>query len=291
MKKSLSLTCYLSLTLFIQAHASTYLDTHYPDEIPKPFAEFVFSNYQSARCLFVSSDKQEYYFVPNRGSKQIVCIQNTDNPDYFPKTIVNAKATEGFNWCTEPWLSHDGKQLFFAANKDIWVVQKKQGSWDSPTKLGANINSDGFEFHPSVAKNGNLYFHSRVNSDSEVSIYCSKLVDGVYQPRIKIEGLGCEAGDPAIAPDESFLIFSSDKEGGYGGVTDLYISFNNNGEWTIAQNLGPQVNTECVELGPTISADGRYLFFYRRDKWQGATHSKIFWVDIEKVIQENHLKN
>jgi hypothetical protein len=36
--------------------------------------------------------------------------------------------------------------------------------------------------------------------------------------------------DPLIAPDESFLIFHSNRAGGF-GEHDLYISFNHDGKW------------------------------------------------------------
>lgn len=44
--------------------------------------------------------------------------------------------------------------------------------------------------------------------------------------------------DPFIAPDESCLIFSSNRPGGYGS-NDLYISFrNDNDTWTAPRNMG-----------------------------------------------------
>ncbi len=40
-----------------------------------------------------------------------------------------------------------------------------------------------------------------------------------------------DAGDPCVAPDESYLVFASWRKGGYGG-TDLYLSRRGaNGAW------------------------------------------------------------
>ena len=55
--------------------------------------------------------------------------------------------------------------------------------------------------------------------------------------------------------------------------------------WSRAVNLGGVTNTEHREIAPYISPDGLYLFFSRRDKWQHATYSNIFWVSIEVVMQ------
>ena len=89
---------------------------------------------------------------------------------------------------------------------------------------------------------------------------------------------------PAISPDETFIVFASAKKGGY-GANDLYISFRRrDGTWSKGFNLGPKVNTAGEELGPRISPDGKFLFFYRRDKWQNATCSDIYWTEIKQFM-------
>jgi hypothetical protein len=47
---------------------------------------------------------------------------------------------------------------------------------------------------------------------------------------------------------------------GLGGF-DLYISYNRNGQWTKAQNLGAPINSAVDELSPRISPDGKYFFW------------------------------
>jgi hypothetical protein len=42
------------------------------------------------------------------------------------------------------------------------------------------------------------------------------------------------------------------------------VSHLRDGEWTPARNLGPTVNTQYDEYHPTLSRDGRDLFFVRR---------------------------
>ena len=50
---------------------------------------------------------------------------------------------------------------------------------------------------------------------------------------------------PFIAPDESYLIFTSDRKGNFGGG-DLYISFHNidTDTWTEPINMGAPINTD-----------------------------------------------
>ena len=67
--------------------------------------------------------------------------------------------------------------------------------------------------------------------------------------------------DPFIASDESYLLFVSNREGGYGGP-DLYVSFRlADGSWGEPVNLGEEVNSSADEVHPMVTLDGQYLFF------------------------------
>lgn len=67
--------------------------------------------------------------------------------------------------------------------------------------------------------------------------------------------------DPFVAPDGTYLIFSSHRAGGY-GESDLYISYKREGDgWNDPINLGPQVNSSAEENCPSVTLDGRYFFF------------------------------
>jgi hypothetical protein len=64
---------------------------------------------------------------------------------------------------------------------------------------------------------------------------------------------------PAVSPDGSFIVFSSDRPGGY-GETDLYISFKRGSGWTEPENLGPEINTDQQEISPYINPNGNLLY-------------------------------
>ena len=67
--------------------------------------------------------------------------------------------------------------------------------------------------------------------------------------------------EPYIAPDESFLIFmAGGRPDGLGGF-DLFISYNREGKWTQAQNLGAPINSAANELSPKITPDSKYFFW------------------------------
>ena len=85
------------------------------------------------------------------------------------------------------------------------------------------------------------------------------------------------AGHAYIAPDEQFIIFDSRQSDTY-GKTDIYIAFKTiAGIWSEPINLGPQVNTEYLETCPSLSPDGKYIFFGRYNDEN--EKSNIYWIN------------
>ena len=90
---------------------------------------------------------------------------------------------------------------------------------------------------------------------------------------------------PCVSPDGSYIIFTSERKGGF-GYSDLYISFlDKNNEWITPLNMEiPGENYGVNFKGkfsdtPYITRDGKYLFFNRNG---------IHWIRTEKLI--DHLR-
>jgi hypothetical protein len=81
----------------------------------------------------------------------------------------------------------------------------------------------------------------------------------------------------SVSSDGLTLLFGSQRPSGYGD-SDIWITrrLSVSDDWDPAVNLGPLVNTEYGEDGPSISADGSILYFNsarpnglgRADLWQ-----------------------
>ena len=178
----------------------------------------------------------------------------------------------------EPFYSRDGTKLYFTSNReaqpatnkrDFWVVERTATGWSEPKRLPPPINSDFVEFFYSQAADGTVYFCSnRPGGFGAMDLYRVRQVPG--QPA-RAENLGAQinsqysTGDPCIAADGRFLVFSAAREEGFGG-SDLYVSFRDgSGGWTAPVNLGGRFNTAANEYAPSLSPDERYLFFTRHD--------------------------
>lgn len=82
-------------------------------------------------------------------------------------------------------------------------------------------------------------------------------------------------GYPNLSNDGNALYFSSDMEGGYGGM-DLYVIYREGSNWTAPINLGPKINSQGDEISPFLK--GKSLYF--SSNW----HAGFGGYDIFNVI-------
>ena len=131
-----------------------------------------------------------------------------------------------------------------------------------------------------------MYFQAvRENTFGSRDIYYSRKTESGFSEPIH---LGPEInseyseGDVCIAPDESFMIVNSSGRPDDLGNSDLYISFKEEGgSWTELKNMGIPINSPETDYCPTLSPDGKYLFFTSKRTGNG----DIYWVDA-KIIEE-----
>jgi Tol biopolymer transport system component len=182
---------------------------------------------------------------------------------------------------SDPHLTIDGRRVFFISNRplpgetsnearksyDVWYADRNaDGSWSEGHHLDAALNDpNGNEWSPSVAANGNLYYGSnRAGGRGDQDIWISRFVNGRYQAP---ENLGDSANTPGgeiepwIAPDESYLIISGARRPDSTGSYDLYISARRNGVWQKSRPIGAGINTRAAEFNPSVTPDGKWLFF------------------------------
>ena len=177
-----------------------------------------------------------------------------------------------------PSLSPDGRLLFFWSLRPsggvrpeesrLWIVERAGDGWGEPRDPGAPINVPGRpSANASVTADGTLYFVTkRDDALGWDDIYRARRSGtGAYE---QIENLGAVVNSPQhefdvyAAPDEAYILFASNRPDGR-GKADIYLSSRVNGVWTAPRNLGSQVNSPETELAPSVSPDGRYLFFTR----------------------------
>ena len=180
----------------------------------------------------------------------------------------------------DPALSPDGRYLVFASNRplqaggarladfDLWRVDRlPAGGWSAPRHLGDAINGAGSETNSSIAADGTLYFAVSGAQGQRDLMRARATRDGYAAPEPLPAPINSDADESNhwIAPDQSYLLFLSNRPGGI-GESDLYISFRDGDGWHAPRNLGAPVNRAGASgvFTPFVDAEGRHLYFAER---------------------------
>lgn len=220
---------------------------------------------------------------------------------YYP--YVNGQFLEGtlfpfddaFSY-SDPWINAEGDYMLMQANIDndgkaseqFRICESKyvDGKWTQPKPLRSTYNMDGNAGSPSISKNGNLYFNA-LNENGDYDIFV--LEEGNEKASALPKQINSKyfEGDFYIDSEEGFIVFSSIDRNNSKGNSDLYISFNEDGEWTPAISLGDKINTPAEEFSPYVSTDRRQLVF-TSDRFQSRgfipTYNHfIVDIDLEQI--------
>jgi hypothetical protein len=187
------------------------------------------------------------------------------------------------NMYMEPFLTYDGKRLFFVSDRpnnsstdgkknfDIWYVERKSQNdkWSEPINLGSPVNTEFDEFYPTLSQNGNLYFTMEAptgmgKDDIYMSQWNGKSYDTPVLLNDNVNSDGYEF-NAFISKDESFLLYTKYNAAGGLGSGDLYISRKDaQGNWLQAENLGEKINTTAMEYCPFYDQKNQTLYFTSR---------------------------
>lgn len=135
-------------------------------------------------------------------------------------------------------------------------------------QLVANINSPAVDYAPSISADGKvMVFES--NASGNYQLYESRLgTNGQWSAPISIDSVNQFGktndliGGPSITFDGNTMYFFSTFDGGL-GREDIYYSVREAHGWSSPRNVGAPVNTPDYEGFPSISADGKTLYFVK----------------------------
>jgi outer membrane protein OmpA-like peptidoglycan-associated protein len=165
---------------------------------------------------------------------------------------------------------------------DFAVNAKKNPKNIQFKNMGPAINSENFEYFPSITADENYFLFTR-------RLPCADCPGGKYQEDLflsksdnKGEWSGASAiqelssmgneGAPSISADGNYMFITMSQEmgGSYmGGLAqglgscDIFYTQKVNGRWIKPVNLGPKINSASWESQPSFSSDGKTLYFVR----------------------------
>ncbi len=133
-----------------------------------------------------------------------------------------------------------------------------------PVNLGNAVNSSADEYLPNVtADESTLIFTRKIGSNED--FYQSKKVNGQWADATglsnKINTPEFNEGAQSLTQDGQYLFFTGCNRPDGRGRCDIFLSHKNSTDWDKPFNLGEPINTPGWESQPSISADGRTLYF------------------------------
>lgn len=254
------------------------------------FEEGVIStgDYESHPAFSVTGDTLYFLKMAPDISTWTICTSIRTNNTWSSPVVApfSGRFRDG-----DPFITRDGKEFYFVSNRsfsgdstkrdlDIWRMRKTAQGWSQPMRLPEPINSAADEYYPTLTDQGVLYFSSE-RGGGDANIYRSVPLNGSY---FSVHKMGNQINsefneyEPFIAHDESYMIFMSTRPN---GLThgDLYFSQRINGVWQTAMVLPPPFNSTGTEWSPSVSRDGKFVFF-------GSTRSRSFHSDHAETMEE-----
>ncbi len=258
-----------------------YLGQKTPGLVPEVFAPGIVSTAGHFDfSVTFTPDGREIYFTsrPEPGGQNAVWVSRWEKDGWTVPAIASFSSV---GWSNEPFITPDGKRLYFGSRRlqpgatqpgyGIWVSDRTDAGWSEPRFHGPGM-------YVSTDRSGDLYL-TDITQIAGGGIIRYPWTGGAFG---KPERLGGGVNQPNgadhafVSPDGSFIVFDVSRPGGQGGEGDLYVCFRQaDGSWGEALNLGDSVNSETTNFCPSLSPDGKYLFF--------GMNRDIYWVSAEVI--------
>ena len=266
---------------------TAYIGQKPPGLIPELFAPGIISiNGRYEHGISFSPNLDEVYFSANK--------KDQDPSIYFSKL-------EGKKWTTpkkanftkgkkvgemHPFVNPTGDKIYFTAHDEFtlpehkesvkaWYVNRLDNGWSDATQLDSPVNDD-FVFYSNQAKNGDLYY----TNVSKWKMYYAPNKNGKFP---EVQEVGIEVGlHGFISPSQDYLVVNTRNKEDTLRKSDIYVYFKEkDGTWSKPINLGSDVNSNFSETCPSITPDGKYLFFGRYNEEGGI--SNFYWASTEVI--------
>ena len=281
--------CYRRLNMSARAAAAyqNAIRYHYPDSM----AIFYMAQAQQAEGKYAQAIKNYEEFLALKPKFRLAedgvrgcrnALKLRENPTRY--TVRNAKLfnSRRADFCPQ-FLDGNFDQLYFTSSTEKATGTKKSeitgtkqcdvffskldevGNWQRPEPVEGELNTEFDEGVTAFSPDGSTMYLARArrepNSGTSVEIYTSQRSEAKWSAPVKYEITAdtlSAYGDPAVSPDGTYLYFSSDMPGGYGGKDIWRINLKE--RVGTLENLGDVINTAGDERFPYIRTDSVMYF-------------------------------
>jgi dipeptidyl aminopeptidase/acylaminoacyl peptidase len=281
MKTFLLLRCFAGLFL-LAGTTPPVCSAQAVDNSPRLFAPGVISGAADDLSPAFAPDGKTVFFTRGNASGSVIMVSTLAGGRWSAPVIAPFSG----KWNDlEASMSPDGAFLVFASNRpaadggapldgnwggksyparggNLWRVDRTGGGWAEPKRLPETINASSSVWSPSVSSDGSIYFMKPDNAAGSFHLYRSQYRGGTYLSAVSIS-VGSDTTndvDPAVAPDESFLVYSSHNSARH-DPNRLRIVFRTKDGWGAPVDLGDEVNEKGSNIEARLGPGHVTLYF------------------------------
>jgi Tol biopolymer transport system component len=224
-------------------------------------------------------DGQTVYFSRQNANVQIILESHKTSTGWSEPAIAPFSGV----WNDlEPAMSPDGSYLIFISNRpaqeggapldgawggkvykgnggNLWRVDRTKNGWSEAKRLPDVVNGSTSTFAPAIAGDGSIYFMRPGPKEKFVLYRSQKTPDGFEPPKaLSFSDPEYSHVDPAVAPDESFLVFASTRPPAKD--MDLFIVKKVNGQWGEPKYLA-ELSAKGSDTELRLSPDLNTVYF------------------------------
>ena len=192
---------------------------------PQLFAPMIVSGGANDGAPSFAPDGRTLLFERTNGRWSAILESRLIHGTWSAPTLAPFSGTKGSD--QQPAFSPDGRYVIFVSSRNsqaasgsrgthvnhLFRVNRMAGGWSPAVELPAQVNISNRVFKPSVAANGDLYFMSSADSNPSPKwrLFVARWSGSGYVKAQPLAFSGPDDGDvdPFVAPDQSFLVFSS----------------------------------------------------------------------------------
>ena len=191
---------------------------------------------------------------------------NSRRADFCPMFLDGNFDQLYFTSSTEKATGTRKREITGTKQCDIFFSKlDEKGNWQRPEPVEGELNTEFDEGVTSFSPDGTTMYLAKArrepNSGTSVEIYTSQRSEAKWSAPVKYEITAdtlSAYGDPAVSPDGTYLYFSSDMPGGFGGKDIWRVNLKERAG--TLENLGEQINTAGDERFPFVRTDSVLYF-------------------------------
>lgn len=152
-------------------------------------------------------------------------------------------------------------------NSDFAIEAKQHPLDFKPVKLSPTINNFHVQAYPILTADQQtmIYYVIRTaERNAKGDIMISHKENGAWSHPVSISdkiNTQMDEGAPTMSADGRALVFAACNRPDAVGGCDLYISYREGEQWSEPVNMGREINSTSWDSEPSLSADGRSLYF------------------------------